>query len=376
MLLATRSYRWKIYPNKAQQAMLAQMLVTAAQLYNHALAYRKREWQRSRRSIKYAQQNKMLTAWRNESGDNPLALLPSSAAQRTLRRLDKAYREFLRGKRGYPRFKASKRWRSLEFTYGNGATVRGEKLRVHNVGEIKVRWYRPIPDGKPKALTILRKPSGWYMIIQMQVEIEPRSAKGPAVGIDVGLKHALALSDGTLIDSPKYLRASLRKLRVEQRALSRKKRGGKNRDKQRRRVARLHERIQGQRKLWWHTVTRRLVETYSLIAIEDLRLSFMARNRHLSQVAHDIGLGMLGPLLDYKAMEAGVEVVRVDPRNTSQVCSGCGCIVSKELNERRHRCPDCGLELDRDVNAARNILLRAQLRPVGHNVSGCAVRAP
>jgi putative transposase len=174
--------------------------------------------------------------------------------------------------------------------------------------------------------------------------------------VDIGITHALALSDGTTFDSPKYLQASLKKLRIFQRAVSRKQRGGKNRHKAVQRVARLHEHIANQRIDWWHKTTRQLVDDYGAIALEDMSLKFMLRNGNLSRSAHDVGLGMLRTMLDYKAIDAGVEIVTVDPQNTSQVCSGCGCLVQKSLSVRIHSCPECGLTLNRDINAARNIL--------------------
>lgn len=377
--MSTRSYRYKIYPNKTQKKLLVDFLFTACRLYNHALNYRRKKYTESRHAVWYPEQNKMLTKWRNEDRENnPLSLLPSSAAQRVLRRLDKAYREFLKGKRGYPRFKASRRWRSIEFTYGNGASMKGRHVRILNVGMIKAKLYRPIPDGKIKTLMILRKPSGWYVILSIDILNEPikLGSDKPAIGIDIGLRHALALSDGQLYDAPKFLRSTQKKLRREQRTLSRKKKGGNNRRKQVQRVARLHERIEGQRKLYWHTVTKQLINSFGLIAIEDLRLDFMTRNKYTAKAAHDIGLGIFRQLLDYKAIDAGVDVVAVNAHNTSQECSGCGVLVPKERGEHEHHCPECGLVLDRDVNAARNILLRAQYRPVGPNVSHQAMRAP
>jgi putative transposase len=145
-------------------------------------------------------------------------------------------------------------------------------------------------------------------------------------------------------------------LRVLQRSVARKKKGGKNRHKAVQKVARLHEKISNQRLDWWHKITRQLVDTYGVIVLEDLSLKFMLQNGRISRSAHDVGLGIFRSLLDYKAMEAGVEIMTVDPRNTSQMCSGCGSIVLKNLSVRLHFCPDCGLTLDRDVNAARNIL--------------------
>jgi putative transposase len=302
--------------------------------------------------------------WRNEEPeDNPLRLLNMSAGQQVLRRLDSNYKQFLQGARGFPRFKKASRFNSVHYKPGDGAQVKANRVYVQNVGLVKVRWHRELPDGQLKHIVMLRKPSGWYVLLQMELPEQPvEKSVNPPVGVDMGITHALARSDGVTIDSPKSLQASLQKLRVLQRALSRKQKGGKNRHKAIQKVARLHEHIANQRSDWWHKTTRQLVDTYGAIVLEDLSLKCMLQNGHLSRAAHDVGLGMFRRLLTYKAINAGCELVFVNPRNTSQACSGCGSIVLKDLNVRVHHCPDCGLVLDRDVNAARNILA------LGHRV--------
>ena len=203
----------------------------------------------------------------------------------------------------------------------------------------------------------MRKPSGWYALFQIDLPAQPVGrSTNPPIGVDMGITHALALSDGVTFDSPQYLQQSLSKLRVLQRAVARKKKGGKNRRKAVQKVAGLQEHLTNQRRDWWHKTTRQMVNTYGAVVLEDLPLKFMLQNGQLSRAAHDIGLGMFRMLLDYKAMQAGVELVTVNPRNTSQVCSGCGSIVQKSLGVRVHSCHDCSLVLDRDIHAARNIL--------------------
>lgn len=197
----------------------------------------------------------------------------------------------------------------------------------------------------------------------------------PAVGIDMGLAHALTLSGGTAFDSPKYLQAALAKLRRLNRKAARQKRGSNRRRKTYRQIARLQEHIANQRRDWWHKVTRQLVDSYGTIVLEDLNLTFMLKNGNLSRSAHDVGLGIFRELLGYKAIEAGVEVITVNPAHTSQACSGCGCITPKSLGVRTHACTDCGLILDRDVNAALNIL-SAGTRRSDANVGGCIMRSP
>mgnify|MGYP000927464035 CR=1 FL=1 len=375
-----KTYRYRLYPTEKQQETLSEILWVACWLYNRALEYRRKRWNESRKSVTYNEQAAMWRDWRNEEPDeNPLRLLNMSAGQQVLRRLDSAYRQFLKGKRGKPRFQKPSRFNSVNYKPGDGATVKANRLYVQNVGLIKVRWHRALPEGKIKNIIVFRKPSGWYVLFQVELPEKPvEKSANPPVGVDMGISHALAISDGTFFDSPKYLHASLRKLRVLQRSLSRKKKGGKNWRKTARQIARLHEHIANQRRDWWHKTTRKLVDTYGTIVLEDLSLNFMLQNGHLSRAAHDIGLGMFQNLLTYKAIGAGCEVILVNPKNTSQACSSCGSIVLKNLSVRTHVCPYCGLVLDRDVNAALNILARglrarALTCPVGECV---ALEAP
>ncbi|TAK11448.1 MAG: transposase [Anaerolineae bacterium] len=353
-----RTYRYRLYPGQDQQQSLNDILWAACWLYNRALDYRRKRWDESRHSVTYYEQAGMWRDWRNEApGANPLRRLNMSAGQQVLRRLDGAYRQFLKGQRGRPRFQKSSRFNSVNYKPGDGAAVRGSRLYVQNAGLIQVRWHRALPEGKLKNIVLVRKSTGWYVLFQLELPQPPvEKSTHPPVGVDLGNTHALALSDGITFDSPKSLQASLRKLRLLQRSVSRKKKGGRNRHKAMRKVARLHEHIANQRLDWWHKTTRHLADTYGTIVLEDLSLTFMLQNRHLSRSAHDVGLGMFRTMLNYKAMEAGVEIVTVSPRNTSQACSGCGHIVLKDLSVRLHDCPDCGLTLDRDVNAARNVL--------------------
>lgn len=376
-----RTYRYRLYPNKTQQAALGNVLYAACALYNHALAYRRKRWNENRRGVWYNEQAGMWRDWRNEDpADNPLRLLNMSAGQQVLRRLDSAYREFVKGKRGRPRFRRLDHFNSVAFKPGDGAALKGGRLYLQNVGNVRVNWHREVPEGELKHIVIVRKPSGWYGLLQYdRPEPEVAPSDKADVGIDVGIVHALALSDGTFFDSPRPLQGSLAALRCLQRSVARKKRGGTNRKRAVRKVARLQEHIANQRRDFWHKVTRGLVTTYGTIVLENLSPGFMLQNRALSQASHDTGLGMFRELLDYKAIEAGVEVVAVNPRNTSQVCSACGSIVPKALSVRVHSCPDCGLVLDRDTNSARNVLRLGRSRwgvtwPVAASVPQDALR--
>ena len=358
-----RTYRFRLYPSADQAKTLAEILRLSCQVYNLALAHRRKRWNESRELVSFNQQAALWRDWRNEDPEvNPLRLMNRergvvSAGQQVLRRLDSAYRMFLKGERGRPRFQKSADFNSVNYKPGDGAQVKQNRLYVQSVGLLKVRWHRERPDGTLKNIVILRKPSGWYALLQYELpELEAGPSVNPPVGADMGLTHALALSDGTMVDSPRYLGKSLARLRVLQRSVARKDRGSANRRKAIAKLARQHERIDNQRRDFWHKTTRQLVDTYGSIALENLSLGFMLRNHNLARAAQDVGLGIFRELLNYKAVEAGVEITEVNPANTSQACSGCGRIVPKDLSVRVHTCPDCGLMIDRDTNAALNIL--------------------
>lgn len=352
------TYQYRLYPTDQQAQTLCDILDAARWLYNHALAYRRKRWNESRKSVSYNEQAAMWRDWRNEEPhDNPLRLLNMSAGQQVLRRLDKVYREFLKGKRGRPRFKGRRFFNSVNYKPGDGASIKDGRLYVQNVGLMAVKWHRILPEGTLKNIIVTRKASGWYVAFQVEFETaEPTPSDNPPVGIDVGIHHALALSDGTVIDSLQYLKQSLTRLRRLQRKVARRQKGSKRRQKAIHQLAKQHEHIANQRRDWWHKVTFWLVCTYGFIAVEDLQLAFMLRNGNLSRASHDVSLGLFRTLLDYKAMEAGVQIAEVNPRNTSQTCSCCGEIVPKALSVRVHQCPHCGFTADRDVNAALNIL--------------------
>lgn len=356
-----KTYRYRLYPNTVQQAALTELLNLSCWLYNHALAYRRKRWNESRYSVTYDEQSGMWRDWRNECPeDNPLRLLNMTAGQQVLRRLDKAYREFLKGKRGRPRFKGWRSFNSVNYKPGDGAALKGKRLYLQNLGLLKVKWHRPLADGTLKNIMLVRKPSGWYVLLQVECaadEVAP--SQHPPVGVDVGIHHALALSDGRVLDSPQYLKQSLKHLRVLHRRIARRKKGGKGRAQAVDQLAKVSEHIANQRRDWWHKVVFRLVNTSGVIALEDLQLAFMLRNDALARAAHDVALGMFYEILDYKAIEAGVQLVFVDPRNTSQQCAACQERVPKDLSVRVHECPHCGFMADRDVNAALNILSRA-----------------
>jgi len=361
-----RTYKYRLYPTNAQARTLDFLLWQGRTIYNAALEQRIATYQDTGKGATYAEQWAHFRDLRNASPDT-LGQLNATCLQQTLRRLDKAFSAFFdrlkKGEKpGFPRFKNRQRFNSLEFRHGDGCKLRLKDralFYVQNVGEIKVKFHRPLPHGS-EIVHVIVKRSGrkWFVCLSMALTgaYTPQRPPAPAVGIDVGLLSLLALSNGETVANPRWLRTAQAKLRVAQRRLSRRKKGSHRRRKAAAQVAALHERVANTRRDFWHKITRQLADTYSVIAIEDLELAFMTRNGHLAKSAHDAALGEFRQLLEYKAESAGTQVIAVNPRNTSQVCSGCGVVVAKELHVRTHDCPHCGLVLDRDVNAARNVL--------------------
>jgi putative transposase len=365
------TYEYRLYPRKAELERLDTMLWHGRMVYNFALEVCKNTYEAAGERIKPMALWQYFRDWRNQLPDDE-RLLNASSLQHILRRLDKSYAAFFRRikageKTGYPRFKGRERFNSVEYTYSDGCKLNYDErfdrvtLYIQNVGDLKVKFHRLLPVGANiKHVILKRKASGWYVYLMLEVpEPEIAASQNPPVGVDVGLLRLLTLSDGTEIDNPRWLRSSLRQLRKAQRQLSRRKKGSQRRRKARQQVALLHEQVANTRKDFWHKTTRKLVTTYGAIALEDLSPQFMLANRCLSLSAADASLGMFQQLLTSKAANAGCELVWIHAAYTSQVCSGCGALVEKELSVRVHCCPHCGLTIDRDLNAARNIFFLA-----------------
>ena len=367
-----RSYKYRLYPNKQQRIALSQTLAIHRLLYNQALEQRISLYKNEHKSITYNEQWKHFRDIRREN-DNILGLINASSLQHTLRKLDKAFRRFFKHlktskKAGFPRFKSENRFKSFEYTYGDGAKFIDSSsgqilLRLQNIGTIKVKLHRHLPqNAKIKHIIVKKHLESWYVIVQVDVLETTKHSnnavpKNP-VGLDMGLHYALALSNNSVIENPKYLKKAKKKLRRLQRKYARQKQGSKRRRKTKLQIAKMHTKIANQRRDFWHKTTRWLVNTFDFIALENLSLGFMLKNRHTAFAAYDVGLGMFRQLLQYKAEEAGIEVAAISPAYTSQLCSACGAIVEKPLSQRIHRCT-CGVELDRDVNAALVILKHA-----------------
>lgn len=357
-----KTYRYRLYPNKEQKQAIDNTIELCRYLYNCGLEHRIRAYRQYKTSVTAFQQINELPGIKEVFPE--YQNVHSQVLQDVLRRLDKTFKAFfLRVKAGekpgFPRFKGENRYHS--FTYPqpqeNMIPVNG-KVYLPKIGKVKIKLHREIL-GKIKTATITRKNGKYYACFTVEVDTNPLPMTGKCVGIDTGVISFVATSDGLLVQAPRSYRKAERRLATLQREVSRRKKGSNRRKKSVQQLARAHERVANQRKDIAHKVARYLVTNYDLIAHEDLQIRNMVKNHYLAKSIQDSGWGMFFNILAYKAAEAGKLVVKVPPHNTSQTCSGCGVLVKKTLAVRVHRCPYCGLVIDRDVNASRVILATA-----------------
>jgi putative transposase len=271
---------------------------------------------------------------------------------------DAFFRRVKRGETpGYPRFKGKGWYDSFTFKQaGFGFKVAGQWLDLSKIGRIQMIAHRPI-EGTIKTLTIRRTRTGkWYACFSVAVDVEPLPETQRAVGVDVGLEKFATLSTGEQIANPRFFRKDERALAKAQRKLSKAEKGTPEREKRRRVVAHIHERIANRRRDFAHKLSRRLVNEFGIIVFEDLKIARMLKNHCLAKSIADAAWHQLASYTRYKAASAGRTYIEVDPRGTSRRCSRCHGVVREDLSVRVHQCPYCGLEIDRDLNAALNIL--------------------
>lgn len=365
-----KTYKYRLYPTKKQVTKLSNTLEACRELYNCALLQRKIAYRQFKVSLRRLDQQGELLEIKECYPE--YQQIHSQVLQEVILRVDKSFQNFFRKVRlgekpGYPRYKGQGWYDSFTYPQSgfslSGNSKGNQRLKLSKIGQIKVKLHRSI-QGKIKNCTIKRERNHWYICFSCEVEPVILPKTGNSVGVDVGIEKFAALSDGTIIENPKFLRESEAKLKHEQRCLSRKKKGSRSRKKQRNRVARLYCKIRNQRNDFLHKESLRLVETYDVIVFEDLKIRNMIKNRHLAKSILDAAWGAFMQFTSYKAENAGREVRFAYPHGSSQDCSGCGRPVKKSLAVRVHKCPYCGLILDRDINAAINILRRGT-RPGG-----------
>lgn len=341
-----KSFKFRLFPSKSQVTKLETTLELCRELYNAALSERREAWATQKKSITYLDQQNVLPEIKAIRED--IAEIHSQVLQDVLRRLDKGFKAFFSrtkkgAKAGFPRFKGKNRYDS--FTYSqSGFALKGNKLQLSKLGLFKIKWHREI-IGKIKTLTITRSSTGkWFACFSVETAEEILEPTNQQIGIDVGIKSFAVFSNGTEIDNPKFFRFDEKDLAKAQKKKNRK------------RTAKIHERIKNRRNNFVHQVSRYLVDNFDLIVFEKLKISNMVKNSRLAKSIADASWSKLFELTSYKAENAGRTMIQVNPRNTSQNCSGCGELVKKDLSVRIHSCSNCGLEMCRDENAAKNIL--------------------
>lgn len=356
-----KAFVFRLYPSRSQQRRLEAVRETCRHFYNDLLRQRKDAYELHGVSITKAEQFRRVKV---EKDTSPYAAdVHSHILQNVVADLDKAFQAFFRRlkageKPGYPRFKGKNRFAGFGFKeYGNGFKVDGRRLKLSGIGRLAVRWHRKV-EGKIKTARIYCRAGKWFVSFACEVEKpEPLPVTGVDIGVDVGLHRLATLSNGEETENPRWYRRILRKLRVIQRSISRKMLGGSNRRKAVRILQRLLVKVANTRKDFLNKFADDLIERFDRIVLEDLRVAAMARGRFALSIL-DAGWGYLLQRLTHKAESAGREIILVDPAYTSKTCSGCGVIFEHlKLSDRWVDC-GCGVSLDRDHNAALNILKR------------------
>ena len=368
-----KAYKFRMYPTKAQETVLEQTLETCRRVYNRTLALRKDEYEATKTTISLFETNRLLTQWKKE---DPIYLkkVHSQVLQNVQVRVDLAFQGFFRRVKinptnaGYPRFKGKGRYDSITYPQpGTAFKLKSGFIELSKIGKVKIQQHRAI-EGKPKTCTVLRTATGkWFVSLVCEIESKPKPEREfKAVGIDLGVRMLCTLSNGEEVQPPRFLMQDEKILAKAQRKLSAAEKGSKVRKKYRKVVAHIHERITNKRKDFCDKLSLSLVQTYSFIAFEDLKIDKMVQKSDCYIEKHilDAAWNQLVSKTQCKAEEAGTTVVLVNPCNTTKMCSQCGTLVPKERSETVHNCPACGLKLGRDHNAAINIL-RLGLQSVG-----------
>ena len=368
-----RTFEYRLFVNKEQHRKLMECLAESRKLYNEMLADLKTQYEQDGTvPSKYD-----LTAqFKGRGGEH----VPASTVQMLADRLSKALNRFLGARAlgladvGFPRFKQPNRWHSIQLRqYGKDVYLHEDNRHLvvpKKLGHfLKIKLHRPI-EGTPKTVHLVHRADGhWYALIVCETEPrnehEPTACTHPSIGLDMGLTSFLTDSQGKTIENPRFYRASQKTLRRKQRQLCRRKKDGKRRRKAARNTAKTHLKIKRQRRDFHYKVAKQYAEQYQVIAVEKLSILNMVQNHALAKSIMDASWGAFLDILEAKAESAGHQVIRVNPRFTSQKCHHCGEVVQKSLSVRTHICPFCGYIADHDANAAQNILTSA--RP-GHGL--------
>ena len=358
MKVILKTYKYRMYPNKEQQQMLAKYFGSVRFVYNHFLAERKRQYEENGKSDNYYAQARTLTKLKKQEEYKWLKEINSQTLQFALRNLETSYTNFFRGNAKFPRFKAKKSGGS--FHIPQSCSIGNGKIYIPKFKDgIKIVEHRSFKGGEVRNMTISVTPSGkYYVSILTKVSYEPLQKTKAKVGIDLGLKDLVITSDGKKYSSNKFIKHYSKELAKAQKHLSKKKKGSNRWDRQRIKVARIQEKIHNCRFDKLHKISTDLVRHYDVICCEDLNVKGMKRNHKLAQSISDASWGEFLLMLTYKAVMNDKQVVKIGRYYpSSKTCHCCGWVKEDlQLKDREWTCPHCGNTLDRDVNAAMNIL--------------------
>ena len=362
-MIIRKAFKYRLYPNREQEKSLAVQFGQARYIYNWGLA------QSRERYPGYNQLAKCLPKLKAEEVTSWLKAGHSQVLQQALKDLDRGFQNFFDKRAGYPRFKSKRARQSVRYPQPKESWIRcdGRRIYLPKVGEVRFVMHRRL-EGELKNVTVSRSRSGKYFVsIQVEMEIPEPEQVGGLVGIDMGVRDFVSLSTGRKVEMPQDYRKAERKRRRLARQLSRKKKGSRNREKARHRLACLDERIADQRRDFHHKLSRQLVEENQFIGLEDLNVRGMMANHHLARSIGDAGWSGVVSMLAYKGGWYGCQVKKIDRWYPStRTCSRCGEQVGQmSLQTREWQCPECGCEHDRDVNAAINILKQATVGTTG-----------
>ncbi|MEL6460176.1 MAG: transposase [Cyanobacteria bacterium J06621_15] len=372
------SYQYRLKPNKEQQKIIDNILDMLRCQYNYELAQRFDWHEQNRCSIdrcslvcylpklsdkpnRYSQQESL----KKLKKERPwYKKIHSQVLQEVPKRVEKTFDRWLKGdsngkKSGRPRFKGAGQYKTFTYPQFKQHHFVGNKIKLSKIGDVKVIIHRPIPDGFViKTVSVTKKADGYYVALGLDDKTVPtiKSDFDPdkIVGIDVGLTNFYVASDNTRIAAPKYLRKAERKLKSEQRKVSRRKKGSNRRKKAIKQLSIKHKKVADTRKDFHFKTAKQLLSKYDVIAVEKLNIKGLARTR-LAKSIHDAGWSQFINILSFKAENAGLKVIAVNPNGTSQICSSCGHVVKKPLSQRMHNCPVCHTSICRDLNASINI---------------------
>ncbi|MFB6956003.1 RNA-guided endonuclease InsQ/TnpB family protein [Streptomyces sp. NPDC056309] len=358
--LVKRAFKYRFYPTDEQAAELSRTFGCVRLVYNKALQERTGAWYGEQRRISYVQSSAALTQWKKTEGLDFLAEVSSVPLQQALRHLQTAFANFFAKRAKYPRYKSRKKSRaSAEYTRSAFKWRDGQLTLARMTGPLDIRWSRPLPEGaEPTTVTVSRDSAGrWFVSMLVEDTVVPASATDAAVGLDAGITSLVTLSTGEKVTNPRHERRDRARLAKAQRELSRKAKGSANREKTRRRVARVHARIADRRRDFLHKLSTRLVRENQTVVIEDLTVRNLLKNGKLARAISDAAWADLRMMLEYKCAWYGRELVVIDRWfPSSKLCGACGMVREKlPLNVREWTC-ECGATHDRDVNAARNLL--------------------